>query len=192
MYRSRLRRDTDDESRCATREVRANLYFAHTTLSNRRVFDKMSLSIEPTIATVGQSAVANLRDSDKVALEQHERTVGAEWMYVLAHPPFSHSGLKPPDLAAALGSTLHHWRDSVFALQSHAVHGADAQSLVGEMENGNVGPTYFSTNEEVDRALMTAVQVFGMCADCAQRYVGFGDEVETMLQHALVEFEQVF
>ncbi len=166
-----------------SRDLRAHLYVSHD------YFDSVRLTKE----CAGIDGLKRVARSRKKAEDPNvpftiRNTIGEEWFSILKHKK-SYSGLKVEQLAIILNRPRSRWYKTVYHIQSRMVHATDALQHVQEHPDGRIGPKFFSTEDEVSTAMLSATALFLAGLFILQENIGFGDLNDTVIRGLNDEFK---
>jgi Family of unknown function (DUF5677) len=177
---------------CPSRELRANIYLAHSLISGPLLFKRMAAI--PRMKRLGKAKAAAVDELTADLQTAYRDKIGEEWWSVIHRAPHSYSGLGVETLAGVVDRShiLVRWYETVYRAQSDIVHAADALNHGHIAEDGIFQGRYLSSDEEVCGAVQEAVMFLLICMNTCQKYISFGSGVEMALNGFLDEFHRVF
>jgi hypothetical protein len=120
-----------------------------------------------------------------------ERILGPEWASILRGDS-GYSGLGIAGLAQLLHKRLDFWYRTVYHLQSRAVHSIDAIKASRGFDDGSMGATMFSEDDDIRAAVYSATGLFLWGLTVLQKYIGFGQDIERDLEAFATEYRRIY
>jgi hypothetical protein len=151
-----------------TREFRATLYMASTTLQDQAI--ALEAMQTKGLKRFGKM-YADKIDPDEIQLI--EKTIGEKWCSILRGKK-SYSGLSVEGTARILNKTAALWYETGYALQCRASHAGEAHKTVAVSECGSIQGQLYSDEGDIGFALYAATGFFLAILGLMEEHIGFG------------------
>jgi hypothetical protein len=157
-----------------SRELRANLYYAHSVIEDHERAPKYYGEIPGN----KRRADSLKKYMDLSNVTNLDKKIGPEWSYILRHHPFTYSGLDGGDLAKALGKPFARVRQHMYPFQSRAVHATDPLKFGKILPGHRITESFFSTIPQIYGCLLEALLLFFAHVTILKDNIGFGTDVD--------------
>jgi Family of unknown function (DUF5677) len=190
-YSVRPLRKKEKASNIPSRELRADLYVAHSVISGPAFFERMGTI--PKLKRFGKQRARRVRELTAPNAKEFQRRVGPEWWSAL-RITHSYSGLGVEQLTSVVDSAgaLTGWYQTVYRAQCSLVHGNEALLHGQAGADGMMRAQWFSTDNEVCGALHEACLFLLVCVNTFQRYIGLGTGMASAQDGFFKECTRVF
>jgi len=167
-----------------SREFRAKLYQWHMYHTDHRLFKRFEQA--PGFMRQGK----RLRKGLDPALETEcETELGPEWSFILRNHPHSYSGLKVDQLAKVCHMKLGAWYETIYPLESKAVHASDVMEIIDIAGEDDMKVQYWSSDAQVYGTMRAALTMFLANISILQQNIHFGSEGEMGLDSIYRSFK---
>jgi hypothetical protein len=191
VYSARARGRKTKALKCANRELRANLYYLHSILSEPKLFQRMADI--PGVKRYGKAATKRIEKAFRPLVDQRKTDIGCKWWSVLNNHPHTYSGLNVAEMAKTLSRALDRWYRTIYHVQSGVAHSASTLNCLRLDEiTDSVLPNFFSHVDETRGVLNAGVAVFLICIGTWQNHIPFSGGTKMVVESLITEFHRVF